>query len=345
VRVWIDIENPPQVRYLLPCKAAFERAGADVLVTARDDGATYELLESERVDFEAVGRQPGRSRRHKVTGLLRRARALTGVAKERRADVLLSASRPAAVAARYLGLPNFSIGDYEHANLTVQRATRVQLLFPDVIDPGAWGMKGDRLIPFHGLKEDLSFSGIELDDFPPHRFDGVPEGVPLVLFRPPAEESHYHREASATLTRELLAHLAGCESAQVVFSPRYEYQASALEHFDWLRPPIVLHHPVHFVSLIQGVDLVVSSGGTMLREAAYLGVPAYSIYLGAVGGVDRYLESIGRLRFVASSRDFGSIELEKGRRQPVLRQNPHLAEEVVAEITSRAGARANGARR
>ena len=60
LRVWIDIETPPQVRYLLPCKELFERSGADVVVTARDDGATYRLLESENAEFRAVGRQPGR---------------------------------------------------------------------------------------------------------------------------------------------------------------------------------------------------------------------------------------------------------------------------------------------
>ena len=335
MRVWIDIENPPQVRYLLPCKAAFERAGAQVFVTARDDGATYELLESEHVEFRAMGRQTGRSRVMKVAGVLRRARVLAAIAREQQADLLLSASRPAAIAASYLGLPNFIICDYEHVSLTVQRFARAQVLFPDVIDPAAWGIKADRLIPFRGLKEDISFSGMQLDDYPPHRFSEATAGVPLVLFRPPAEQSHYHREASAILTRELLGYLAPQEAAQVVFAPRYGYQASVLEHIEWRHTPIVLNEPIHFVSLLTGVDLVVSSGGTMLREAACLGTPAYSIFQGSIGGVDRYLESIGRLRFVNSSRDFPSIELEAGRRHPVLRQSPHLADEVVAEITAR----------
>ena len=40
----------------------------------------------------------------------------------------------------------------------------------------------------------------------------------------------------------------------------------------------------------------------MLREAAYLGVPAYSILRSAIGSVDRYLESIGRLRILSTAR-------------------------------------------
>jgi predicted glycosyltransferase len=338
LQVWIDIENPPQVRYLLPCKARFEQAGADVVVTARDDGATYRLLENEHVDFEAVGRQPGRSRRRKVVGLVRRARALAAYVGDRRADLVVSASRPASLAARYLRLPAFFIGDYEFTNVTVQRATRTYLLFPDVIDHETFlsrGMRPDRLIPFRGIKEDLSFSGIALDEYPPHRFPSVPDDVPRLLFRPPAEESHYNREASTTFAAEVLGYLARQESVQVVYAPRYEFQTLALRRHEWVRPPLVLREPVHFVSLLKGVDLVVSSGGTMLREAAYLGVPAYSIFQSRTGAVDRYLESIGRLQFIASSTDFSSIELRVGRRQAVLNSNPRLADDILAEITSR----------
>jgi predicted glycosyltransferase len=81
----------------------------------------------------------------------------------------------------------------------------------------------------------------------------------------------------------------------------------------------------------------------MLREAAYLGLPAYSIFQSQIGAVDRYLESIGRLRFVQGAGGFDAIELVAGRRLPVLRQNPQLADELSTAITSRVR-RARGAR-
>ena len=346
LRVWIDIENPPQVRYLLPCGRLFEEAGAEVLLTARDDGATYRLLESEGADYQPIGRQPGRSRTQKVAGLLRRSTALAVAARRFRPDLLLSASRPGTLAARYLRLSSFFLGDYEFVDYTVQRLTRTWVLFPDLIDPSVMGVRSERQIPFRGLKEDISFGAIDLDDHPPHHFDDVPEGVPVLLFRPPAEQSHYHREESTSFASELLGHLARQESVQVVYAPRYEFQTRALERHDWQRPPLVLSRPVHFVSLLKGVDLVVSSGGTMVREAAYLGVPAYSIFQSRIGAVDRYLESTGRLRFIASRADFASIRLEGGDRQPVLSSNPNLGDELVAEITSRVSPRrARGAPR
>ena len=49
-----------------------------------------------------------------------------------------------------------------------------------------------------------------------------------------------------------------------------------------------------FVALLKSVDAVVCAGGTMLREAAYLGIPAYSIFQSRMGGVDLRLEQLGR---------------------------------------------------
>ena len=48
-------------------------------------------------------------------------------------------------------------------------------------------------------------------------------------------------------------------------------------------------------SLIAFADLVVSAGGTMNREAVALGTPAYTIFSGRMGAVDRGLIASGRL--------------------------------------------------
>jgi predicted glycosyltransferase len=339
VRVWIDIENPPQVRYLLPCKSHLERRGDEVVLTARDDGSTFALLESEGATFEPIGRQASRTKAAKVVGVLARAHALSKfVASAGRPAFLLSASRPAALAAWRRGVPSFYIGDYEFSNVTIQRRTGTYLMFPDVIDPAVFrrrGMRADRLIPFRGLKEDISFAGLPLETIRAHPFGAAGDSATTLLFRPPGEKSHYHSEKSTDLADELLGFLAEHESVQVIFSPRYQHQARMLERFTWARPPVVLREPIHFVALLKGVDLVVSSGGTMIREAAYLGVPAYSIFRSEIGAVDRYLESVGRIRFIASPADFSTIELERRAHQPFLAMNPALVEELVDGILER----------
>jgi predicted glycosyltransferase len=92
----------------------------------------------------------------------------------------------------------------------------------------------------------------------------------------------------------------------------------------------VLKRAVPFTSLLKGVDLVVCSGGTMLREAAYLGVPAYSILKSRIGGVDRHLASIGRLRLTDSADDLSAIVLRKAPQPTPLQANPRLVDESPA---------------
>lgn len=338
MRVWIDVENPPQVRYLLPCARALESAGCEVVLTGRDYGNTVALLESESVSFTTIGGRFGKKRRQKLVGLTRRVRGLDRyVASGRRPDLVLSASRPASIVAWRRRFPAFVLIDYEHVDFSIYRMTGSYVLHPDVIPAEsllASGIRRERLISFSGLKEDLSFAGIGIDTLPAHRFDAAP-GQIRILFRPPAEESHYHSSDSRDVALALLRYLADRESAVLVYSPRYPWQETHLEGLQWRNEPIVLREPVHFVSLLKGVDVVVSAGGTMTREAAYLGLPSYSILQSKIGAVDRYLESIGRLTVLSSIDDFRRIELRPSGRKPLLETNPQLVNQLVEKMLRR----------
>jgi predicted glycosyltransferase len=340
LRIWIDIENPPQVQYLLPFTAAFERAGADVVVTARDTGITLDLLRTAGVDFNHVGQSYGKTKWRKALGLLGRVRALESFFRGRkRPGALVCAGRASALVARRRGVPIFNLSDYEFVDLRIDRLTSSYVVFPDVIERAAFleqGVRPDRLIPYRGLKEDISFASIDLHEVAPHLFPGVEDDGPAkVLFRPPAEESHYYSSASGRLAHELLEHLAGEESAQVILSPRYEWQADYVDGFSWSNPPVVLREPVPFVPLLLGVDAVISAGGTMLREAAYVGVPAYSIFQSRLGGVDRHLAGLGRLTLIGSAADFGKLRPEKRDGLEPLAGNPGVLDELVQAVLAR----------
>jgi hypothetical protein len=111
-----------------------------------------------------------------------------------------------------------------------------------------------------------------------------------------------------------------------------------LDGLPWKHQPITLERPVPFASLFKSVDAVVCSGGTMFREAAYLGIPAYSIFQNPSGAVDRWLESLGRAKLLTSPDDLGKIELApRGPLNP-LDSNPDLLTEIVEIIAADAGA-------
>lgn len=340
MNVWVDFDNAPQARYLLPLARALGRRGHDVLLTARDNGDTLAILDEEGARYQVVGSGFGRGIPRKIRGLVRRAQALGEFLdrESRRVDGVITGSRAATLAARRRGIPSFVIIDYEHVNLLIYRLSSSYILHPDVIAPAAFrrrGIRSNHLFGFSGLKEDLTFSEVDVEAVVPFELGDADRAAAKVLFRPPAEESHYYRSESRDLALALLRHLAG-QDAQIVLSPRDESQVgyvSAVRH--WRHEPIVLREAAPFVALLKAVDAVVSAGGTMVREAAYLGVPAYSIFRSRVGAVDRHLASLGRLSLLRSPEDFPRIELGTRRSITPLRAGSGVLNEVAELITER----------
>jgi predicted glycosyltransferase len=341
VKVWIDVDNAPQARYLLPLARQFEKYGCDILLTARASDETLAILESEAVPFQTVGSSFGQGALHKAYGLGGRIlRLIKFVARQDPVDLLVTGSRATTAAARFLRVSSFIVLDYEYVNLFFYRWARSNVVYPSVISQALLqdrGITQCRLLPFDGLKEDFTFAHVDLGSVEPYPFvNGETSGAPVrVLFRPPAEESHYYDSESLQLSMALLRHLAG-EDVELVYAPRYKRQIDYLDAVPrWTRPPIILKKPVPNVELLKAVDAVISAGGTMIREAAFLGVPAYSIFRSHIGAVDRYLVSTGRLSLLESSRDFGRLLLQHHRSLDPLRRGPGVIEGVADIILSR----------
>jgi predicted glycosyltransferase len=95
-----------------------------------------------------------------------------------------------------------------------------------------------------------------------------------------------------------------------VLLPRNDSQRKA-----YSLPPrpnlILLPGPIDGANLIAHSDLVVSAGGTMNREAAALGIPASSIYLGKWAALDQELVNEGRLRKISTLEDLQNLPIQK----------------------------------
>jgi uncharacterized protein len=339
VKAWIDIENAPQVQYLSPLKPALEQQGHTVVITARRQGLTLELLGARGITPVAIGGESGSSKIAKLSRLVLRAIRLALHFVGSRPDLVIAASRPADLASWLLRIPSFQFTDYEYADDRISRLTGAYLVHPDVINPQVFvdkGLRRDRLVPFAGLKEAISFSGVDFDGVEPLAFEaGSSDGV-HVLVRPPGESTHYFVDASLDVFFDVLAELARRDDVHLIYTARYPNQVEYLDRFEWRRRPTVLSHGVPFVSLLTSVDAVISSGGTMVREAAYLGVPAFSILRSGIGQVDHYLESLGRLRIIESGADLPELQPRRGPLTP-LPADPDLPASLVESLIARVG--------
>jgi uncharacterized protein len=331
VRVWIDMTNSPHVVFFRPLIALLRGRGADVRVTTREFAQTRELLEAAEIDHDVVGPpHGGRSLLGKTRAMAGRLRELHRWARGGGFDVALShASHELPLAARRLGVRSTYAFDYEFARvqhgLGCRAATRV--VVPDAI-PAArlrpLGARPSKVRRYAGLKEEYYLADFQPDPTIVGAL-GLDPGRVLVVVRTPPEVSLYHRHGNELFGR-ILHRLGADPRVHAVVLPRTPEQHAAVAALG-LPSLVVPGRAVDAQSLVAQVDLVVSAGGTMNREAAALAVPVYTTFAGRLGAVDAALIEAGRLRLL---RDVDELQLEK--REPAagrVRREPALLLELM----------------
>ena len=336
MRVWVDVTNSPHVVIFRPLIARMRARGHEVTVTAREFAQTIGLLERFGMDHVSVGAHGGASPRGKALAMAGRSRDLIRFAREQRFDLAVAhGSTDQPIAARLAGTPQVSMFDYEYAaamhHWNGRLATRV--LVPQAIPEGAlsrYGIRPPKLVRYRGLKEEYYLADHRMDEGVLDEL-GLDSSRLIVVVRPPPEVTLYHRGASTELFSATLQRLlAAGPAVQTVVLPRTAEQRAALESGAAIVPP----RPIDGPSLVAAADLVVSAGGTMNREAAALGVPAYTPFAARLGAVDRSLIAEGRLRRLTRPDD---LVLERRTRgaAPPLRDPERLVDLILTPGMSR----------
>jgi predicted glycosyltransferase len=311
MRIWLDMNNSPHPLLFRAIAERLRERGDEILVTARDTAQTRELTLSRWPEAEIIGAPTQASRWRKATLIAERVNALRHWAKNRELDMALSHNSYAQVlAARLLGIRAITAMDYEYqpANHVAFRAAH-RVILPRVFSPRIARLQGAsaRKARYHqGLKEE-----IYLGDFEPNdnvlRELGIPErnGRTLVVARTPPTGATYHRFGNPQFER-LVDQVQAREDCLCVVLPRSPEQGRA---FSGNRSGglVVPGAAVDSRSLLYGADLFLGAGGTMTREAALLGTPTVSVYLGRRAAADIELARRGRLRILEPGEVLGKI--------------------------------------
>jgi uncharacterized protein len=322
-RIWVDLTNPAHVIVLRPLVQLLEAGGHEVTLTARPLSHTTELLDAWGHPYTAIGHHGGASRVGKALAAGSRTAQAFAFARGKRFDYgLAHGSTDLPPVGRLLRIPNTTMFDYEWARLqhelNCRLATRV--LVPNAIPAerlAPYGARPPKLVQYPGLKEEYYLGDFEPDESMLGELGLDPSGVIAVVRTAPSYALYLGGSENELLPRVLRRLLD--EEAQVVVLARTDDQRRALRELDGSL--IVPEHAVDGRSLAALADLVVSAGGTMIREAAVLGTPVWSIFEGRLGAVDELLIAEGRVHFL---RDPGELVVEKapavrerrGRRDP-----------------------------
>jgi uncharacterized protein len=311
MRVWVDLTNTAHVLVLRPLVEILEGEGHEVTLTARPLSHTVELLADWGHPHMVLGRYGGGRRAGKALAAADRVARLTRFGRRRGFDCAIAhGSTDLPAACRMLGIPNTTMLDYEWAtvqhHVNCRLATRV--LAPDAIPPerlARYGARPPKLVPYKGLKEEYYLAEFEPD---PRVLDdlGIDRERVLCVVRTAPSYAMYLRGSPDALLPRVLSRLNEADVQTVVLA-RTPEQAHSVAGLG-LDRLIVPARAIDGRSLVAFADVLVSGGGTMNREAAVLGTPAWSIFEGRLGAVDEMLIREGRLHLL---RDPAEVRLEK----------------------------------
>ncbi len=307
--IWIDLDNSPHVLFFDPIIKELRDNGVEVFITARDYAQVIQLAELFEIKYTKIGKHFGKNKLMKVLGVVTRSLQMIPIVLKKRPMLALShGSRSQILTAKLIGIKSAMAYDYELARGIPLFRPNYKLL-PEVIPDSKIRKNAEKIIRYPGIKEDVYI----------HKF--IPDSEIIVnlkldiekviiSIRPPAYSAHYYMEKSKELFYETINVVAQLENTQIVITPRTDEQKTEvikkwkpyLESGKIVIPEVI----VNGLNLIWHSDLVISGGGTMIREAASLGVPAYSIFGSEIGSVDKYLADSGRLTLIGTKEDISN---------------------------------------
>lgn len=314
-KIWIDLDNSPHVPFFAPIISELERKGHTVWVTARDRFQIAELAAMHNIPNVMVGRDYGKSKLVKYAGLMYRTlQLLPLVVREQPTIALSHGSRSQVTAARMAGVPTIVMLDYEFVDLSFPFMID-HIFMPDAIPAQSITAKCKHIWRYPGIKEDVYVPCFYPSNDILNELAIAPDRI-VVTMRPPATSAHYHNAKSERLFEEVISLAAGTPNTVIIMLPRNEKQSQEIRE-NWRGvlesgKMIIPGKAVRGLDLAWHSDLVVSGGGTMIREAAALGIPAYSVFTGETGCVDRSLAETGRLTLISDAEAIaGTIAMKK----------------------------------
>lgn len=342
MKVWFDADNGPHVLIMKPLIAELRAQGHEIVCTARDRTSTVELMRLYGIPCRKVGGTYAGGMSGKVKGTLERAFALSREMRGEHADVSFGhGSRALPIAAKLLGVPSVTMYDYEWVNAALFNWGCRRILLPEVISAErcrAAGIDRQKVLGYPGFKEELYVGGQPLDDSIGAAL-GLRDGAVHILVRPPATTAHYHNPEADSIYLAILARVAATADIQLVLLPRSPDQVAAAKAAgvkELIVPTRVFDGP----SLVAAMDVVISGGGTMTREAAIMGIPSYSFFRGRSGMVDESLTQRGRLLNLKTRSDADNVlQLHKRGSTPTMPDPTALIRFITSAILTAADQR------
>ncbi len=346
MRVWVDLTDASSVVFFAPIVRRLEDAGHTVTLTARRFAGADLVLRRYGLGGVLTTQHRGGSLGTRAVGLVNRTAQLLGSASSGRFDVAAgSHASDFVLTAWTLAIAQMTFVDPDRlgrSNLVNVRLVD-EVAIPEavpVVGLTSIGATREKLFRYPGFKEEYYLHDAQPDPGALARL-GVERRHVTGVVRPaapsmrlPAGEAAPAGEAELI---RLLGGLAGRRNVTLVVVARDEDQRRRLLALG-LPGVLVPAGPVDGVGLLAAADFVVGLRGVMLREAAALGTPAYTLSPSA-GPVEAALLGDGRLKRIGGPDDI-ALRKKDTRTALALPRDPRLFADRLLELGRRRSRRA-----
>ena len=286
-KILIDITNSPHVLFFEPIINKLKDK-YEIIITCRNLAQTIPLLKEKHIPYTIIGGHH-KNRLLKGLELITRSFLLYNFTKNVKPDLCIShGSYFCSIAARFAGVKEIWTLDGDKAKTVISTSMKFakKVLIPECVPNENYlrfGAKKDRLYHYPGLKEEFYLYNFKKDLNYLDKFN-VDKDKKTIFLRPEADFASYYegkKDIFVNLVPKLL------KKYNLILIPRTKKQRELYDKF--MSKGLIMLEIVDGPQMMANVDLVISGGGTMNREAVVLGTKVISAYQGELLTVDKFL--------------------------------------------------------
>jgi len=301
-KIWIDIEEPKTGIMFHPLIEKFRAEGVELLITARDFDSTFNILDSLAIKYQKIGRHGGERLEEKLKAYIERLNDLFPIVNQFKPDYFVTFSSIEGARISYgLRIPSIGYND-EPRNAPV-----CKLIFPfldKIITPKC--VPKECYIKLHADPEKIiQYNGIDeigwLVHYTPNESSikeyNLTKGKYILVRSEPAFASYFIDELKPeeTLISKFLPSIIEQfpDFKYIILLRSKEQEDFIRHHFHDMKLSndniLITRFMPNIVDLCFFSALVISGGGTIVRESSLLGVPSIEFFPGDTAPQEHFL--------------------------------------------------------
>ncbi|MFX1391583.1 MAG: DUF354 domain-containing protein [Promethearchaeota archaeon] len=300
-RIWIDVEQPKTAIMFNSLFKKFENENADVLITARDYDSTYKILDDQNIIYEKIGRHGGDKLESKLETYIDRLKQLFPIVKKFSPDYFVTFLSIEGTRIAYgLKIPSIGMND-EPRNVPVCKLIHPfigNIITPECIPKESYiklCADPEKIIRYNGLDEIAWIS-----EFNPNpeilRKLNLEKCKYIIIRSEPTQASYLINKIKPEETQiskffpSIYREFPNYKFFLLVRSKMQEsYLNKKLKDFINDKDIIVTQYLPNLVDLCFYGALIISGGGTIVRESSLLNVPSIEFFPGESAPQENFL--------------------------------------------------------